>query len=249
MPSASTNQRETIPAGGAFLRSRVANQAVVAAVAAHVGRDRLENIQHTSSGTPSVSKLTESLKRVTTGTNSNDQSPDILQPPNFHQRTGSMHAHFYVEDTLKHPRSRSTSASTADGKGILESLQNQQIVSGPTSGISSGGLVPAGSAPLSAPVTAANLNTRLPHDDGKLHVLFGACGSISIKKTRLIINKLEEIYKDKISIQLILTKAAEHFVSRGEFPSNVQLWKDKDEWTTWNARSDPVLLWVFVIIF
>ncbi|ODV93794.1 hypothetical protein PACTADRAFT_20517, partial [Pachysolen tannophilus NRRL Y-2460] len=78
-------------------------------------------------------------------------------------------------------------------------------------------------------------------DDNKFHVLFGICGSVSTKKTRLIINKLEEIFGRKISIQLILTSAAEHFVSRGEFPTNVQIWRDKDEWSTWGARSDPVL--------
>ncbi|KAF5100410.1 hypothetical protein D0Z00_001269 [Geotrichum galactomycetum] len=83
---------------------------------------------------------------------------------------------------------------------------------------------------------------RLPQDDGKLHILLAATGSTSTGKIRLIINKLNEIYgKEKISIQIILTKAAENFVSRGEIPSHIRIWRDKDEWETWKGRSDPVV--------
>ncbi|KAF5104361.1 hypothetical protein DV451_000740 [Geotrichum candidum] len=83
---------------------------------------------------------------------------------------------------------------------------------------------------------------RLPQDDGKLHILLAATGSSSTGKIRLIINKLNEIYgTEKISIQIILTKAAENFVSRGEIPSHIRIWRDKDEWETWKGRSDPVV--------
>ncbi|GMF02757.1 unnamed protein product [[Candida] boidinii] len=276
-----------------------------------------------------ISQLTESL---------NNESFQIKSPNGnepLHQKAPSMHAHFYVEDTLRHAgaRSRSNSGSTVDTRSIVEtmmnddylqqSLQQQRSISqqggngsgnggggvnsssssthfpalsqpqspqqsgsnnnskrenssgggivsytpsinGASSSIS-GGLAGVGvtgvTASASAASTAAilngtvnagigainglNVDARLPQDDGKLHILFGACGSVSIKKTRLIINKLEEIYKDKVSIQLIITKASEHFVSRGEFPSDVQIWRDKDEWTTWSNRADPV----FVIIY
>lgn len=83
---------------------------------------------------------------------------------------------------------------------------------------------------------------RLPQDDGKLHILLAATGSTSTGKIRLIINKLNEIYgKDKICIQIILTKAAENFVSRGEIPSHIRIWRDEDEWETWKGRADPVV--------
>ncbi|ODV75445.1 flavoprotein, partial [Cyberlindnera jadinii NRRL Y-1542] len=82
----------------------------------------------------------------------------------------------------------------------------------------------------------------LPQDDGKIHILFGACGSVASAKIRLIVKRLEDIYgKDKLSIQLVLTSAAEHFVSRTDFGPNVFIWRDKDEWSTWKTRTDPVL--------
>lgn len=75
-----------------------------------------------------------------------------------------------------------------------------------------------------------------------MHILLGATGSVLTGKLRQIILKLEQIYgKDKVSIQLILTKAAEIFVSRGEIPSNVRIWRDSDEWNTWRSRTDPVV--------
>ncbi|GMC42123.1 unnamed protein product [Saccharomyces cerevisiae] len=57
-----------------------------------------------------------------------------------------------------------------------------------------------------------NLDPRLPQDDGKLHVLFGATGSLSVFKIKPMIKKLEEIYgRDRISIQVILTQSATQF--------------------------------------
>ena len=57
-----------------------------------------------------------------------------------------------------------------------------------------------------------NMDPRLPQDDGKLHVLFGATGSLSVFKLKHMIRKLEEIYgRDKISIQVILTNSATKF--------------------------------------
>lgn len=95
---------------------------------------------------------------------------------------------------------------------------------------------------VQGPTTASACDPRLPLNDGKLHILLGATGSISTGKLRAIIHKLEDVYgKNKINIQLILTKAAEKFVSRGEIPSTVRIWRDEDEWATWRGRSDPVV--------
>ncbi|SSD59265.1 uncharacterized protein SCODWIG_01026 [Saccharomycodes ludwigii] len=76
----------------------------------------------------------------------------------------------------------------------------------PTSGINSN-IIPKRE-------NAKNLEPRLPQNDGKLHILFGACGSLSVMKIKGMIKKLEDIYggKDKISIQIILTEAAEKFL-------------------------------------
>lgn len=60
-----------------------------------------------------------------------------------------------------------------------------------------------------------NTDPRLPQDDGKIHVLFGATGSPSVFKLRTMVKKLEDIYgKDKISIQVILTEAAMRFFAK-----------------------------------
>ncbi|KAG0685818.1 Protein phosphatase 1 negative regulatory subunit, partial [Pichia californica] len=219
----------------------------------------------------------------------------------FHQRTSSMHAHFFLDDTTKHQSPMATYAPAAtpttpiirsrsgsivantnnpdfnlkpgfDISNISSQLGvipthvgdlNKVIIENRSNSNTSSIIQPLSSLNLSNSnnnnvntnntntnnnntnipdiMTPSNVSARLQHDDGKLHILFGACGSISIKKTKLIINKLDEIYKDKVSIQLILTKSAENFISKNEFPNNIILWRDEDEWSTWNSRTDPVL--------
>ncbi|CAI4755611.1 AAC_collapsed_G0050140.mRNA.1.CDS.1 [Saccharomyces cerevisiae] len=68
------------------------------------------------------------------------------------------------------------------------------------------------SNPLKRENIMTNMDPRLPQDDGKLHVLFGATGSLSVFKLKHMIRKLEEIYgRDKICIQVILTNSATKF--------------------------------------
>lgn len=60
-----------------------------------------------------------------------------------------------------------------------------------------------------------NVDPRLPQDDGKLHVLFGGTGSLSVFKIKPMIKKLEEIYgRDRISIQVVLTESASSFLTK-----------------------------------
>lgn len=125
------------------------------------------------------------------------------------------------------------------------------VVSPPLGAVSEPAITSAPSkpaAPSGVPSTAnANVpNTagdpRLPQDDGKIHILLAATGSTSTGKLRLIIHKLTEIYgRERACIQIILTKAAENFVSRGEIPSHIRIWRDKDEWENWQSRADPVV--------
>lgn len=66
-------------------------------------------------------------------------------------------------------------------------------------------------------------------------------------KVKLIILKLYEIYTpNKISVQLILTKASENFIPAEalhylENNKKIRVWRDEDEWNTWKSRLDPVL--------
>ena len=147
----------------------------------------------------------------------------------IHQKQPSVHAHFLLNDVVGHGGSRSRSSSVDNnierggGAANEKKIKEDTIRSNTPSEVSTG-------------------DPRLPQNDGKIHILLGATGTISAGKLRLIIQKLEKIYgKDKVSIQLILTAAAEGFVSRSEIPNNVIVWGDEDEWKTWQSRSDPVL--------
>ncbi|ODV89584.1 hypothetical protein CANCADRAFT_4202 [Tortispora caseinolytica NRRL Y-17796] len=57
--------------------------------------------------------------------------------------------------------------------------------------------------------------------DGKLHVLIGATGSVASIKIPFIINKLFEIYGDRVDIQVVFTKNSEHFVNPGKLLQSV----------------------------
>lgn len=73
-------------------------------------------------------------------------------------------------------------------------------------------------------------------DDGKFHILLGCTGSVATIKVPLIIDKLFQIYgSSKISIQLVVTKAASHFLKGLKINNEVKIWRDEDEWTNYNA--------------
>lgn len=81
-------------------------------------------------------------------------------------------------------------------------------------------------------------------DDQKIHILIAATGSVATIKVPLIIDKLFKVYKEKVSIQLVLTRAAEHFLNGQKISSEVKIWRDNDEWSNlpngWQL-GDPML--------
>lgn len=156
-----------------------------------------------------------------------------------------------IEDQTIKPKTASPAIQPVGAAGPSTSNGTPATKPESTTTVSSSTTAPADAAAKSnggaappAPVGATNTagDPRLPQDDGKLHILLAATGSVSTGKLRPIIHKLTEIYgKDRASIQIILTKAAENFVSRGEIPSHIRIWRDKDEWATWKGRADPVV--------
>lgn len=90
-----------------------------------------------------------------------------------------------------------------------------------------------------APVSSSD--PRIPQDDGKIHILLGATGSLHIHHLRNIIHKLHSIYGDRVAVQVIMTKAASKLLQKNDVPANVHIWHDEDEWDTWKSRSDPVV--------
>ncbi|CAH6719814.1 coenzyme A biosynthesis protein 3 [[Candida] jaroonii] len=76
-------------------------------------------------------------------------------------------------------------------------------------------------------------------DDNKIHILIGCTGSVATIKVPLIIDKLFQIYgANKVSIQLIATKSAGHFLKGLKINNNVKIWRDEDEWANFSEKID-----------
>lgn len=76
-------------------------------------------------------------------------------------------------------------------------------------------------------------------DDGKIHILLACTGSVATIKVPLIIDKLIQIYgKSKISIQLVVTRAAGHFLKGLKIHNDVKIWRDEDEWANYECFED-----------
>lgn len=79
-------------------------------------------------------------------------------------------------------------------------------------------------------------------DDEKLHILVGVTGSVATIKIPLLIDKLLDIYTpEKVSIQLIVTSPAEHFLRGLKISPHVQVWKDSDIWFDLRRTGDVIL--------
>ncbi|SJM88718.1 uncharacterized protein ZBIST_4907 [Zygosaccharomyces bailii] len=110
-----------------------------------------------------------------------------------------------------------------------------------------------GSQTLSMPprkeVIGPNAGPQVPfteffqkQDDKKFHILLGATGSVATIKVPHIIDKLFKIYtREKVSIQLIVTKPAEHFLRGLKISTDVKIWREEDEWSGFRKMGDPVL--------
>lgn len=72
------------------------------------------------------------------------------------------------------------------------------------------------------------LSQLLPADDGKVHILLGASGSVASIKIPPIVDKLLEVYSGNVSIQLIVTKPAEHFLDGLRLSRKVTVWREED---------------------
>ncbi|CCD23692.1 phosphopantothenoylcysteine decarboxylase complex subunit CAB3 NDAI_0C00310 [Naumovozyma dairenensis CBS 421] len=80
-------------------------------------------------------------------------------------------------------------------------------------------------------------------DDKKIHILMGTTGSVATIKVPLIIDKLFKIYTpERVSIQLIVTKPAEHFLKGLKISSHVKIWREEDVWYEYKLDgNEPIL--------
>lgn len=89
-------------------------------------------------------------------------------------------------------------------------------------------------SPLGPPVPFQQYLSK--EDDGKIHVLLAATGSVATIKVPMIIDKLFQIYgSNKISIQLVITKSASHFLKGLKINNQVKIWRDEDEWANFDS--------------
>lgn len=79
-------------------------------------------------------------------------------------------------------------------------------------------------------------------DDQKIHILIGASGSVATIKVPLIIDKLYKLFgKSKLSIQLVVTNSAQHFLEGLKLSTEVKIWRDGEEWYGYKKAGDAVL--------
>lgn len=75
-------------------------------------------------------------------------------------------------------------------------------------------------------------------DDGKFHILLACTGSVATIKIPLIIDKLFQLFgPSKVAIQLIVTKAASHFLKGSKINADVKIWRDEDEWANYSEAT------------
>lgn len=81
----------------------------------------------------------------------------------------------------------------------------------------------------------------LKEDDKKVHILLACTGSVATIKVPLIIDRLFQVFgTSKISVQLVVTKCAGHFLKGLKIRKDVKIWRDEDEWANfseWNLNA------------
>ncbi|ODQ77036.1 hypothetical protein BABINDRAFT_163767 [Babjeviella inositovora NRRL Y-12698] len=151
----------------------------------------------------------------------------------------SRYANYDIAPTFPLPQSPSSVASpVSDEERLLPELARAPLIVR-RKAVKQVILVPTG-----PPIPFTQYLQR--HDDEKIHILLGVSGSVATIKVPLIIDKLYEIYgPDKMSVQVVATNAASHFLNGLKIQAEVKVWRDKDEWCTPESRSrsvgDPIL--------
>ncbi|EJT98709.1 flavo protein [Dacryopinax primogenitus] len=80
--------------------------------------------------------------------------------------------------------------------------------------------------------------------EGTLHILLLTTGSVASVKAPLIVKEL--LNYEKTQVQVVSTKPSMHFfdadaLEADNVATGVKVWKDEDEWDTWDRMGDPVL--------
>ncbi|RZF42679.1 hypothetical protein LSTR_LSTR001474 [Laodelphax striatellus] len=80
--------------------------------------------------------------------------------------------------------------------------------------------------------------------DSTKNVLICCTGSVATIQLQSIISDLSSAFQKRsatLSIKVVLTKAACHFLKMNEIKRKAEVFIDEDEWNQWRKRGDPVL--------
>lgn len=95
-------------------------------------------------------------------------------------------------------------------------------------------------SPVGPPVPFQQFLSK--EDDKKFHILLACTGSVATIKVPMIIDKLFQVFgSNKISVQLVATKYACHFLKGLKIHQDVKIWRDDDVWTNlraWDANAN-----------
>lgn len=95
-------------------------------------------------------------------------------------------------------------------------------------------------SPVGPPVPFQQFLSK--EDDKKFHILLACTGSVATIKVPMIIDKLFQLFgSNKISVQLVATKYACHFLKGLKIHKDVKIWRDDDVWTNlreWDANAN-----------
>ncbi|SCU94427.1 LAFA_0F21770g1_1 [Lachancea sp. 'fantastica'] len=166
-------------------------------------------------------------------------------PAGSESRQNSIASNYHIDSSAAPSRQNS---AHMPGEYISMDFANQNM---PKSQLSSNNANPARKQqlPSNKALIDAQMGPKLPfteffqkHDDNKIHILIGATGSVATIKVPVIIDKLYKNYgPDKVSIQLVVTKPAEHFLRGLKISTDVKIWRDEDEWCGFKRMGDPML--------
>ncbi|OLY82450.1 Phosphopantothenoylcysteine decarboxylase [Smittium mucronatum] len=77
-----------------------------------------------------------------------------------------------------------------------------------------------------------------------LNVLIGLTGSVATIKANNLVSDLSSAFSKigiSVNIQIVATESALFFYNKIPNENNCILYTDKDEWSSWNEKGDPVL--------
>lgn len=95
---------------------------------------------------------------------------------------------------------------------------------------------PGGSQPSQKPVTA-NSQSGGSQPPQRLRIILAASGSVAAIKFGILADSLS----DWADVRAVATKPALHFIDKQSLSTNVKLYTDEDEWSSWSKIGDDVL--------